>query len=306
VPIDGAPRTPLARGIGGYFSPSISPDGRVLLFSHVVPARNLYVASALDGASEVELTRGQYHAWPVLSPDGRQILSVIQAPGFGHRAYVTSVDSAQTVQLSDRSASYPAWIDGKHAAYLHEDSTGGTEVRIARVPAGDDHLLCRFTEPASWLAVNPEGRRIAVVLTGQDHRQRIVVRDLDTGRDATAAEGSEYEHLRWVPGRDALSWSGPVKSAGPGSDGIWVWESGGQGPKQIVADGYNPAWSGDGMKVYYSRIGDYSGLWCDDLRRSRSVKIRTWTEVGSFDIRGRSLVFARVASDTHIFRLPLK
>jgi hypothetical protein len=58
--------------------------------------------------------------------------------------------------------------------------------------------------------------------------------------------------------------------------------------------------------VYYSRIGDHSGLWRYDLRRAKSVRIRSWTEVNSFDLRGESLVFARVASDTHIFRLPLR
>jgi hypothetical protein len=97
-----------------------------------------------------------------------------------------------------------------------------------------------------------------------------------------------------------------VKSAGPGSDGIWVAKPAGPAPKRIVADGYNPVWSDDGSGVYYSRIGDHSGLWRYDLRRSTSVKLRSWAEVDAFDIRGRSLVFARVASDTHVYRLLLE
>ena len=64
--------------------------------------------------------------------------------------------------------------------------------------------------------------------------------------------------------------------------------------------------SDDGKSVYYSRIGSHSGLWRHDLRSSTSVQIRTWAEVDAFDIRGGRLVFARVASDTHIFRLPVK
>jgi Tol biopolymer transport system component/DNA-binding winged helix-turn-helix (wHTH) protein len=303
---DGASRTSLGRGIGGYFSPSVSPDGRMLLFSHVIPSRNLCFASTPGGESELDLTRGQYHVWPVLSPDGRQVLSVIRAPGFGNRAYVTSVDRRQTVQASDRPALYPVWVDGDHMAYLHEDSTGGTEVRLATVPAGDDRPLCRFPERASWLAVHPSGRQVAAVLTAPDSRQRIVVRDLDTRRDTTVTEGNEYERLRWVPGGRLLSWSGPVKSAGPGSDGIWMADPRGSGPERIVADGNNPVWSDDDTKVYYSRIGDHSGLWCYDRKRFSEARIRTWTEVDSFDIRGQSLVFARIASDTHIFRLSLK
>ena len=306
ISIDGRSRSLLARGVGGYFSPSVSPDGRVLLFSHVVPARNLYFTSAPDGEPEVELTRGQYHSGPVFSPDGRRILSVIRAPGFGGRAYVTSVGRKESVQASDSAASCPVWVDDARFVYLHEDETGGSEVRLAGVPGGDDRLLCRFPESASWLSMHPNGRRIAVVLTGPDRRQRVVVRDLELQRDTTVAEGNEYAHLRWGPGGASLSWSGPVKSAGPGSDGVWIAEPAGPAPKRIVADGYNPVWSDDSSGVYYSRIGDHSGLWLFDLRRSTSVKLRSWVEVDAFDIRGRSLVFARVASDTHVYRLPLE
>jgi hypothetical protein len=145
-----------------------------------------------------------------------------------------------------------------------------------------------------------------VVLTAPNGRQRIAVRDAGTRKILTLAEGEEYEHLRWVPGGNLLSWSGPIKSAGPQSNGIWIAEPGGPGPKRLIHDGYNPVWSDDGTMVYYSRIGDDSGLWCWDLRRARSVRIRGWTEVNSFDMRGGSLVFASVASDTHIFRLPLR
>ena len=305
IPIDGAPRTLIAAGIGGYFSPSVSPDGGTLLFGHVIPTKNLYVSSELEGESAVELTRGQYHRWPALSPDGGSVLSVIGAPGFGNRLYLTSVGRRQTIRASDGPASYPVWVDMGHAAYLRDQQAGGTEVRFAAVAGNDDRELCRFPDPASWLAVHPDGRRLAVVLTGPDRRQRVVVRDMDGQREITLAEGSEYEHLRWIPGGIELSWSGPIKSAGPGSDGVWIAEPGGRTPRRLVPDGYNPVWSEDGARVYYSRIGTHSGLWCYDVRRSASARVRRWAEVDAFDIRGRALVFARVASDTHVFRLPL-
>ena len=54
ISVDGARRALLARGIGGYVSPFVSPDGRTLLFSHVVPVRNLYLASAPEGQASAE------------------------------------------------------------------------------------------------------------------------------------------------------------------------------------------------------------------------------------------------------------
>lgn len=306
IAIHGEPRTMLGGWIGSCYSPSASPDGQVMLFSHVLPSRNLYYVASLKSDSEAELTRGQYHVWPALSPNGALIASVIQMRGFENRVYTTPVAGGPSVRGSDRPASHPAWVDDGHLAYLCDDAAGGTEVRVAAVPGGVDRALCRFPESASWLALHADGRQIAVVLTAANKRQRIEVRDLVTGRSQTLTEGEEYEHLRWVPGSNLLSWSGPLKSAGPQSDGIWIAEPGGPGPKHLIPDGHNPAWNNGGTVVYYSRIGEHSGLWSFDLRSSKSAKIRGWTEVNYFDVRGASLVFARVASDTHVFRLPLR
>ncbi len=305
IPIDGGPAAVLTTGVGSCLSPSVSSNGRVLLFSHVDPSRNLYYAKSAEGDAAIEITRGQYHDWPVLSPDGNWVASSVQTPGFDNMLYITDTSSGTLRKVSDKPASCPAWLDAEKVAYLSEISTAGMEVRVADVSGGANRTLCRFSDHATSLAIHPSGRQIAVVLNAVTGRQSIVIRSLVDGRDTVLAEGGEYEHLRWIPGENSISWSGPLKSAGAQSDGIWIAEVGGAGPKRLVPDGNSPVWSEDGNNVYYSRMGDYSGLWRFNRQRKDSVRIRTWTETDLFDVCGGRLIFARVSSDTHVFSTPL-
>jgi hypothetical protein len=197
------------------------------------------------------------------------------------------------------------WLDRDHVAYLCATAADGTEVRVADLTTGANETWCRLDGRASWLAVSPDRQRIAVVIRGPGGRQRVAVRDLRAQRDFVLADGGEYEHLRWVPGRARLSWSGPAKSAGRETDGIWMRDVGGSPVVHVVPDGYSPAWSDDGASVYYSRIGDNAGLWRFDLGKHSPVRLRQWTEVDYFDVRNGHLVFARISSNTRIFRLPL-
>lgn len=305
IPREGGGKSALVGGVGTYVSPSISADGRDLLFSHVAPSRDLYYSETVEGGAERQLTSGRYHHWPKFSPAGDWVASVLQRPGSGDRVYATGTRSGQARAISDLSAANPAWLDGGQLAYLHRDSADGTEVRVDSVTGAGSRILGRFEEPASWLAIHPSGQRVAVVLAASG-RQRVVVRELPAQQDRTIAEGGEYEHLGWAPGGNSLSWSGPAKSAGPQSAGIWVAEPGASAPRHLLPDGHDPVWNQDGALLYYSRIGDHSGLWRLDLRTGKSIQVRRWREVDYFDVSRGRLVFARVASDTHIFRLRLE
>jgi len=305
VAIDGGPSVAMTAGVGSSSSPTIAPDGRTLLFSHVQPSRNLVYAPDVEGSASTEITEGAYHVWPVLSPDGSRVASVIQTPGFDHRLFITDVGTGVASRASDQPARHPVWLDRGRVGYLGPESADSTDVRVVDLATGANRTWCRLGGPASWLAVSPDGQRVGAVLAAPNGRQSIVVRDLRHGRDVVLTDGGEYEHLRWVPGREALSWSGPAKSAGPQTDGIWMGQLGGSGAVRLVSDGYSPAWNDDGSAVYYSRIGEHAGLWRHDVGRRPPVRLRRWAEIDYFDVRGGRLVFARIGSATRIFRLPL-
>jgi Tol biopolymer transport system component/DNA-binding winged helix-turn-helix (wHTH) protein len=302
VAIEGGEPTPLTGGVGGYRSPSVSRVGNSLVFSHVLSSRTLFYAPSETHAPS-ELSRGKYHVWPALSPDGERVASVIREPGFGEMLHVTDVAKGTSTRVSERAASHPEWLDRDRLAYLTGDSEG-MQVRVVELSSGRETTWCRIPEVASWLAVHPGHRSFAAVLRGAG-RQRIVVRDLDTQREVTLAEGGEYECLRWEPSGRFLSWSGPPKSAGRQSAGVWIAAIGEGAPTNVVRDGYRPVWSADGQVLFYSRIGDHSGLWRHDRRDLTSTKVRDWTEVDYFDLVGGRLVFAQVAGDSSIFSVSL-
>jgi TolB protein len=305
IAIDGGPAVAMTAGVGSSSSPAVAPDGRTLLFSRVQPSRNLVYAPDVEGSASTDITEGTYHVWPVLSPDGGRVASVIQTPGFDRRLFVTDVGTGAASRVSDQPARHPAWLDRGRVAYLGPESADGTDVRVVDLATGVNRTWCRLGGSASWLALSPDRRRVGAVLSAPNGRQSIVVRDLRDGREFVLSDGGEYEHLRWVPGRDAVSWSGPAKSAGPQTDGIWIGEIGGAAATRLVPDGYSPAWKEDGSGVYYSRIGTHAGLWRFDVGSLAPVQLRQWAEIDYFDVRGGRLVFARIGSATRIFRLPL-
>lgn len=303
--IDGGQTVAVTGGFGSSSSPSVAPDGQTLLFSHFLPARDLVYAPDVTQGRATELTRGEYHVWPVLSPTGDRVASVIRALGFGENLYITDVSTGNSTRASDGPARHPVWLDAGHVAYLGPESRDGTDVRVVDVSTGVNRTWCRLAGTVSWLAVHPDRQRIAVVVSAPNGRQSVVVRDLGAQSDIVLAEGGEYEHLRWIPRRHALSWSGPQKSTGPQTDGIWTREVAGSAVVHLVTDGYSPAWNDEGTSVYYSRIGSHSGLWRFDLGRLAPVRLQSWDEVDYFDVRNGRLVFARIGSQTRILRLPL-
>ena len=193
ISVEGGQPAALTQGVGGYTSPSASPDGRALLFTHVIPSRSLFHAVTDEPGPPTEVDRAKYHLWPACSPGGDRVASVIREPGSGEMLYVTDVVKGVSTRVGDRGAWHPAWVDNDQVAYLCRDAAGGTEVRVAPVSGGANRTWCRFPEPASWLAVHPSRRSLAVVLDRATQGRRVVVRDLDARQDLALAEGGEYE-----------------------------------------------------------------------------------------------------------------
>ena len=305
VPIDGGPAVAMTGGVGSSSSPTVAPDGRTLLFSHVVPSRNLVHAPGVEGAllprsPRSGTTRGR----------SSRRMAVAWRRSYRRRdstrLYITRLGN-ENAGARERQAGRPPGVARSRRTWPTSVRRLLTvpKIRVADLTTGANETWCRLDGRASWLAVSPDRRRIAAVILGPNGRQSVTVRDLRARRDVVLADGGEYEHLRWVPGRARLSWSGPAKSVGRETDGIWVRDVEGSPVVRVVPDGYSPVWAEDGASVYYSRIGDHAGLWRFDLGKPAPVRLRQWTEVDYFDVRDGHLVFARIRSNTRIFRLPL-
>lgn len=300
--------TALTSGPGDYACPSVSPDGKRVIFWHGTPVKNLMVADGLASSPERPITDDEYHLWPALSPSGTHIASIVRRPTYEEHLYLTEIATKRRVALSTRPARHPSWIDEQTVAYLENTGSGRTDVRMVNIAAGLSPIrLTEFPGRAAWVAVHPNKRAVAAVLENADGTQRIVLREIGGGgSDRTLAEGAGYEHLRWLADGSALSWSGPERSSDPKSNGIWLVEPGRSAAHRIVADGYGPIWAADGKVVYFSRIREYAGLWKYDLRDAREIELRGWAEGRyEFDIVGDRLVFTEEGGRGRIYAMSL-
>ncbi|MGH9842023.1 MAG: winged helix-turn-helix domain-containing protein [Blastocatellia bacterium] len=300
----------LTNGVGDYVTPSVSPDGKTLVFIHVNQARNLVTAAGVENSEAENLTQAEYHNWPRLSPSGTRVASVTRRPDFSEHLYVTDLKTRKSDRLSDRPARHPCWLDEDRLAYLSPSAPDpkDTEVRVVNLTTGVDSAWTQFAGEANWLAVDPDEQRLAVVRTSPEGRQQVVMREVEKNADLMLAEGVEYAELRWSPGGSALSWSGPDVSAGAASNGVWVVEPGRGRPRQLVKDGYGPVWSADGASVWFSRfprMGDHAGLWRLDVRRNTAVKVRGWKAVVYYDLAGERLIYAQDSNRSQIYSMPL-
>lgn len=300
VPVAGGPVEPVSDLMGDFAAPSMSRVNNILVFSHYRGAQNLRTTEELQGEAR-DLSNDEYHEWSRLSPSGLYVASVMQRPDLGEHLYVTDLKGNPT-RLTEVAAHHPCWVKEGRLAYLRPDKearqTQLMEVDISDLAKPSNAPpLHTFPGQAEWLAVDPQdGTRVAVVLTLADATQQIVLRELTQGNEQIIDSGSEYANLRWSPDGSTLAWSAPAET-GHDSNGIWLTKLVGQPkPRRIVANGYGPVWRGDGLAIYFSRIGKESGLWEIDLNTEKVRPVRSWREVSYFDVVGQRIVFCQLGS----------
>ena len=300
---------PLLVGVGEYSAPSVSPDGSVVIFQFYRLTSDLKAATPSAECNAKNITFGEFHRWPRISPSGEKITSVIRQIDDSERLFLTDLKSKESSLLTSRGASYPCWLDPENVAFLTPDASAqDTEVVVVNISTRETKPLTRFAGKAEWLAIHPDGRRLAVVLTSADGRERIVLRDTTNNIDTTLHEGSEYEYLRWSPDGTALSWDKPgaSRNAPSISAGVWMLALAEMQPRFVAKDGYCPVWSQDGAAIFYGMRHGQQGLWRHDLKQQQDQLVCNWESVFSFDLIGNQLVYGQHKNDSQIYSLSLR
>jgi len=292
--------------IGDCAAPSISSNGRTLIFHNVLVTKDLMLVTDLGDKEAQQVTHNEYHQWLRLSPSGEKAASIMQRPDFGEHLYVTDLKTKLSIRLSDVPAHHPVWLDEENVAYMFHDAVAGeTKVEVVNITSKVTTPLTQFSGLAQWLAVHPDKRKIAVVLTSADGQERIVLRDLDSETEQILVEGGQYRALRWRPDGSAISWSGPSQASTPATDGIWAYDIAKRQVSELVSDGYGPVWGAGGKTLYYSRGGEFAGLWQFDTVRQQKSKIHQWEEVSHYDLANGRLLYAKGAGRGQIYSLTL-
>jgi len=212
---------------GIKIGPSLSPDGRELLYSaQATDLRYHIYLRRLDGSGITDLSTGA--AWsdtsPSFSPDGARI--AFASTRESSQGIFVMTKSGQDARRIVNGAFDPSWTpDGRELVYSTQSGRDGD----AR------------EEPSELWAVN-----------------------LDTGRKRRIAGADAVDPRVSPDGRFVAFWAVPVDSSGatftePDRD-VWIQPMAG-GPRVQVTNGestdWNPAWSADGRFLFFS--SDRSG-----------------------------------------------
>ena len=146
--------------------PSVSADGRYIVFqSNRAGGRNLWRMN-LDGSNVKQLTTGSYvNSTPVCSPDGRWVVFTSERSGKSS-IWKVDTDGGSPVQVTDRVSELPSISpDGKLIAYFYTDQQSNNQPKLTIIPfEGGEQVktidLPRSVQPIAFTWM-PDGRSIA-------------------------------------------------------------------------------------------------------------------------------------------------
>jgi Tol biopolymer transport system component/DNA-binding winged helix-turn-helix (wHTH) protein len=161
---DGTGQKQLTVGTRSNYGPSVSPDGRYIVFlSNRAGSFNIWRMN-LDGSNQVQLTRGAGENFPHVTPDGRSV--VYATYGFHQPGGIWKIpiEGGEPVRLTDKPASWPfVSPDGKFVAATYSpDPAGPGKLAVIPIEGGEPVKLFdiepSFRANVTW---TPDNRGLA-------------------------------------------------------------------------------------------------------------------------------------------------
>jgi Tol biopolymer transport system component len=162
---DGTAQRQLTVGARSNYGPSVSPDGRYVVFvsNRAGGAFNIWRMD-MDGGNPSRLTSGRGENVPHVTPDGRWVVYATMGGGQDAAVWKVPVDGGEPVRLTSRPASWPfVSPDGKSFVCTYGEGPFSTN-RLAVIPieGGEPthvyEIAPTFRANTVWL---PDNRGIA-------------------------------------------------------------------------------------------------------------------------------------------------
>jgi len=203
----GALRVVKSSGRRGPGRMSLSPDGRYIAYdspqAEEGPERDLFLLAS-DGSSEVPLVRHPGHdAGPMWTPDGSRVLFFSDRSGaVGLWSVSVAEGRAQGVPVlvqANAGQMSPLGFSRK-GGFHYSLPSGANDLLVAEMDLGSGRLLSepvpvvsRYGRP-TWPDWSPDGRYLAYLvkapsILARDGPLRVVVRDMETGREREMRQG---------------------------------------------------------------------------------------------------------------------
>jgi len=166
---DGAGQRQLTVGARSNYGPSVSADGRHIVFvsNRAGGAFNVWRMDA-DGSNPVRLTSGRGENFPHVTPDGRWVVYASVGGGQEAAVWKVSIDGGEPVKLTTRPASWPfVSPDGKSFVCTYGEGPFSTsKLAVVPIEGGEPTRLYdiapTFRANTVWL---PDNRGIAFLDT---------------------------------------------------------------------------------------------------------------------------------------------
>jgi Tol biopolymer transport system component/DNA-binding winged helix-turn-helix (wHTH) protein len=163
---DGTGQRQLTVGARSNYGPSISADGRHIVFvsNRAGGAFNIWRMDA-DGSNPLQLTRGSGENFAHFTPDGRWVVYATIGFGQANAIWKVPVDGGEPVKLTDKPASWPfVSPDGKSLVCTYGGNDSSSPIKLAVIPIEGGEPTKLFDVPPTFNANTvwmPDNRGIA-------------------------------------------------------------------------------------------------------------------------------------------------
>jgi DNA-binding winged helix-turn-helix (wHTH) protein/Tol biopolymer transport system component len=261
VDLESGEQTAVTRGAGISDAPTISYDGRRLVFDFSHRRWFLYL-SEIPGSELRRILTEPGLVAAALSPGGEQIALALGAAAQSPSVVVLDLRTMDRHTLSGMTASAVAWAPGGEDLLIAAAAPDGINRWIWRLPVNGSLPTPLMKGQQSWDAptLSPDESRIAAVRRRQGNFE-LVVHDLDRNEDRVLALKESIIAPRWSPDGRLVAWSGSWRPDDLLSGGIWVAPAEGEQPRRLITDGAWPVWEPDGRHLLFLRFQEHKGIW---------------------------------------------
>ena len=155
--------------------PSVSPDGRYVIFMSNRTKSNQVWRMNLDGSNLKQLSNGSDARWPDCTPDSQWVVYASLSNPTG--LFKVSIEGGDPVQLTDKTPKPPAISpDGKLIATGYREDPGADKTAIYSFDGGAPLKVLNFA--SSYVRWNPDGSGLTYI---DQHRRNIVSQSIEGG-----------------------------------------------------------------------------------------------------------------------------
>jgi TolB protein len=239
------------------YDPTLSPDGKRMIFIKVLEGREQLFIADVDGRNEHQITRDAADKEdPAWSPNGRQVAYVLI--GAKNSLHVMNVDGRGDRVLTPPAQSpiHPEWMpDGRSILYCTDDDLHPPQKNAAaiyRIDVGTGKITTLISGGVNTYPVaSPDGTKIAFRRM-LDTNSEVFVANIDGSRITDLTNNPAFEGWpAWSPDGKRIAFAGNRN----GVYQVFVMSSDGSDVRLVAnteGRATAPKWSPDGKSIYFS------------------------------------------------------